>query len=241
MRTGVSEWVHGDAKYDAGDIVLTNPVKYRLVAMEVYENILFGIANIQNPDDAVAFATKFGLLWSGPDADEYREDYELWSQEAVLLLSTLQMYAWLQDAIDGNEKALALLWKYGPLAYAPLFEIDIPDDNDDLLLERVSVSIAWIVSRGLAGVEEGLVATVEYEKDTPGKFVLSSRPQSLVGAAYHGLALTIANRVSLKACDQCGKLFPVTHGARLYCSETCSYRSRHKRWKEKKEASSVSI
>jgi len=230
-------WIRGQAELDDGWIVLDR------VGAEEYQppsekDLLFDLADVRRPTDIVTFARRYGLLEHGPDADDLRERVEGWLETAQWLSGILLLYVEVRDASEGDETALAKL-RNRAAEIAAFYEE--PANGDEELLEQASHLIAWAISEGLNGVEirvdAGVVMYDEEELGVPGVFGLSAHPHDLLGYVYFQLALFVTQRLPGRTCDECGRVFPVTHKRQRFCSEQCGQRSRYRRWaaKAKKE------
>jgi hypothetical protein len=234
VRAAGPRWVRGFGRVAAGWVELDTrrPVEEYVPISE--PDLVFDLADIRRPQDAVRFVRRYGLLWHGPGADTFRERFSEWEETAQTLRGILWYAATLRDALSGAPVAQEELRRRAA-DLTDLFQA--PAASLDELYAQVSVVIARAVSEGLQGVEEGLEAAVEWETapgsgiaGPPGQFVFSAHAPHLVGYAYHQLALLLVQRVPLGTCEGCGRFFRVEHGRQRYCSPRCAGRVRWRRW-----------
>lgn len=228
VRPAMPRWVRGWARYEDNDIILERPEEYDIYSTK---DIVYDLAGVRTPDDALEFVGKHGLLWHGPGADDLREPFEEWEREAQNLRGKLRLYMTLQDALRGDDEARQKLWRVWESDLRPFYQTTV--SNDAELFAHVSDFVGHSINDGLAGVEQGFIASVLFEGGQPGVFELAASPCDLVGAAYHELALAIVSRAEMRTCQECGRLFPVTDQRQRYCSERCANRARYQRWARK--------
>ncbi len=229
-------WLRGKARYEAGWIVLEAPDEYSMI--EEVGGATFALAGIHEPADAVAFAERYGLLWHGPGADELRESFARWQEEAARLLFLMECYQQVYRAQRGDQDAIRILWELWEQGIRPAFAEVATTDAD--LLDQASVVIADSITAGLTGVEQGFVSTVIFEDGRPDQFAFSPRLPHLLAAVYLELAMLLNHRQPLHSCVSCGRLFLGTDPRRRYCSESCANRVRYRRWAERRRAETAS-
>lgn len=240
VRAEPPPWLRGPARYADGWIELDSGRAEEYHPMEEVD-LLYDLAAIQRPDEAVAFARRYGLLRHGRDGCEHREQFGKWQDVATVLTGLLVATRTLREAIEGDPDARADLWsRFEPIT-GKHFGARVTPGSDGELFDQVSKWVAWGVNEGLEGVEVQLRAASDLlpasggsAPGPPGLFLFSPRPKDLVGYAYHQLALALANRVPMHECPACRRFFVVADRRQNYCSPTCAGRVRYRRWAERK-------
>ncbi len=229
LRMLAPQWVRGRTRYEDGWILIDEPQEYW-----VYDEkeLVFALASISNPDDAIEFASRYGLLRSGPGSDTYRELFSEWETVIARLRDILTGYVTLRGALQGDKDAVEALWVLEPYIRS-MFEVKASNDLE--LFSQVSVYVATGISEGLRGVDQGILATVQFEGGRAGEFALGIYPETLTGVAYHELSMLIVNQKPVRKCIECGQAFLVKDQRQQYCGMSCSNRARYKRWSAKKE------
>jgi len=192
---------------------------------------VFELAGIRTHDEAVAFASKHGLLWHGAAADYLREPFSEWLAQAAMMTRLTLLHSLILLAVKGDADAIAeLRTSYEPV-YGEMFELPVDTDAD--VVHRASIVLAGLVSEGLKGTDLGISVGLEWEGGQPGEFRTIAHPPHLLGAIYHELSLLIAQRWQMLACPECGRTFIPTDARQRYCSPACSNRARYKRFTER--------
>jgi len=236
-------WLRGYTRVEGEWIVLdpSRAEQYRPLSEKGY---LYDLAAVRRPTDAVAFGRKYGLLWHGPNATEYREKFADWEDVTIRLNYCLQLYLTLRRATDGDQEALSDLRKRFLPGLLPLFSEPI-ETADDLLGAGAQV-LAWQVNEGLDSAQEMISPLfVEYHEGDlsgpllrsrfSGTFGFTVQTPNLVALAYHELAMAITNRAPMSKCPVCGRFFVVKDARQEYCTPTCAGRARYRRWADKKK------
>lgn len=199
-------------------------VKYQL-ALEAQERALvFDLANIHQPKDAVRFAEQHGLLWHGPEATDLREPFVDWWKEANDLRKTLDLCLTLRHArarIVGIRTLRNVLGQNRVGSDADMFA-----HASMLLSERVNQKLADTTIHVAADVgAEGWAGT----------FRLDLASASPLHHAYFQLAQALLNNVQFAKCPEpvCHRFFAQTDARQHYCSPTCANRARQRRWAER--------
>jgi hypothetical protein len=234
-------WLRGPARFSRGWIELDHT---RAEEYQPYElkGIVFDFAGIHTPAEAVQFVERYGLLWAGPQAREFREPWEAWLEEIHALQGTLALYAMVRQAVDGDQDALAALRRVGP-GLAQMFKA--PAENDEELLEQASVAVAWLISENLDGVEQRVAPAVLWDR---GRWTTGSTGRVPHIRSHAALARVYLQRVCAPccgartddACHECGRLFPVHDARQRFCSARCANRQRYRRWAERRRAEGTS-
>jgi hypothetical protein len=205
------------------------------------ERLLFDLASIRSPEDAVEFIAKYGMLHHGPRSADRRERFTEWVELSQVLHMLLRLHELLIEARSGDAAAAATEIQE---LFGPLFEdfFAEPAPNASELLGQASVFLAKAISEGLEDVNESVEAAVTWGTATddgpggPGVFMLSARPQDLAGFAFHQLAMTVVQGKETRVCAECGEVFRVTDRRQRYCSSRCASRRRYRLWSERNRA-----
>lgn len=236
LRFAPFEWVRGPARYDRerDEIVITRSRTEQYIPAEE-PSLLFDLADVSSPDDAVVFAQRFGLFTKGPDDKELRERFRDMREEAEMLWLYLRLYEVIRRALRGVADArreLASIWYQRLEESARALEgfgvTTRPPDDDDELVEWCIAFLAWMTNEGMRGCE----LVVFGESDG---WSVAGWPNSLLGHAYQELAFLIGERRPVLVCEECGRVFPVSHGRQRFCDPACSNRSRNRRWRKGEE------
>jgi hypothetical protein len=232
-------WARGPAWIDGEEIVLDED---RAQPYFLYEstNLLFDFADIApdpdnlDPQRAVAFVRRYGLLWHGADelgTGKCREPLEKWWAESYLLAATADFYVRLKEsAATGSANPLRTM----PFDFMQFIEGGDPED-DEFFMESASLVLAEVVSSKLEGCSVGIASSlrVDVEHRDPLNFLLTQNPPDLVAAAHAQLAMAIVNRAPIEECQGCGRMFIPESGKQKYCTKSCASTSRWRRWKER--------
>jgi hypothetical protein len=233
-------WARGPAHIDKGDIVLDESRAEEYFLFEP-KDLLFDFADLTyphpvNPDPqrAVAFARRYGLLWHGKedlDGGQCREPLQRWWEESFDLAVLLDLYIRLLEAVDTNSAE--------PLRAAAGNYMEFVEggslDDDEYWIESASLVLAEVVSIKLKDCKLGLASTlgIDVEPKRPDIFLLAHRPDDLVESAYALFAMAIVHRAPMRWCAGCGRMFTPRSGKQKYHSKSCANTSRWRRWNQK--------
>ena len=241
QRAQQPQWLRGEARYDRGWLSLDRATTEEYQPFQE-SGLLFDLAAVREPQDAIAFVRRYGLLRHGPDDADLREPFSQWQADATTLAGMLAMTRAVRASAAGDEDASAELWQVWEPGLRRAFQA--PAADDDELRQQASVAVAWLVSEGLKGAEERLEADVQWGYGPeegggdPGQFHLSIHPPSLLALIYHQLAMLLTGRVPLGTCEECGRFYAMDDPRKRFCSPTCASRSRRRRWRERQDGGS---
>jgi hypothetical protein len=236
MRVHQPDWLRGPARLE-GEWVVLDDSKAEQYQPLSEADLLFDLADLRRPDDAIAFARRYGLLRHGLDATTFREPFADWLEAAYTLANLLGLYRLIRAAMDGDDEASQTLWEVWEPRLRPALEP--PPQTDSELLIGASQALAAFVSDGLRGVELRINSDVEWgvgPDNGPGRpdgFRLAPQPPDLLGLAYFALAMLINLRAPLAACEDCGRHFSPSDPRQRFCTTTCAARTRRRRWRER--------
>jgi hypothetical protein len=224
------EWVRGPAIVEGDEIILdeSRAETYWLHGSEQVEQMAFDLAAMafhrsgRDPQQAVAFVRRYGLLWHGTDklgSGSCREPLNNWWHEAEKLSSLLLTSVKLGEAM--REGSAAPVRKY-------FEELGIGFETDETYLMAATTIAARLINQGMQDTKWGM------EVIEPGELRLTHYPPNLVSAAYANLSALISKKVEFKECPGCGRVFPPASGKQKYHDEDCATRTRQRKWKRKK-------
>ena len=224
------EWVRGAAYTEGNEVILdeSRAQRYFLHEPEQTEKMAFDLAAMafhrsgRDPQRAVAFVRRYGLLWHGMNelgSGGCRESLEDWWHEAEKLSTVLLTSVRLGEAM--REDSAAPVRKY-------LETLGIGFDTDETYLMAATTIVARLINQGMRDTKWGM-SVIE-----PGELRLTHYPPNLVSAAYANLGALISKRVEFKECPGCGRVFLPGSGKQKYHDEDCATRTRQRRWKRKK-------
>lgn len=204
---------------------------------------------LTEPERALEFAETHGLLWHGPKqvgTGELRESLRDWFVAGLELSVTMTTYSLIsQSQEEGSEKGsaepvrryLRTLRDEGFLKRISL------SDDDNELLEYVSIQLAERITRGMAECTPTFIAACGLLKDGTKvgeavDFVFGNDPGSLVGAANYQLARLASRKKPVRWCEECGEmLVPIDPRQRYHRKCGNRKRKREERQKRKMESS----
>jgi ribosomal protein S27AE len=245
-------WARGIARVDGNDIVLRreDAEDYVFFEQDRLDKLVLDVAGLRNigtltdseqldPQLALAFVRRHGLLWHGPEqlaSGECREPLRSWYFEGEELTLSIALYMTLRESL--NTSSTQPLQQYLRLLRdLRIFWGAMPQDSEELL-SGISIALAERVNKGMEGCKQTFLAACGLELDgvrlgPPGDFRYSVDPKSLLAAAYSQFASLIVTKARFKGCPGCGQIFRAEHGNRIYCSSTCSERARKRKQRAK--------
>jgi hypothetical protein len=230
------EWVRGPARVKDQEIVLdeSRAEKYWLYESEQAEQMAFDLAAMalhrsgRDPQQAVAFVRRYGLLWHGPDklgSGECRESLGNWWLAAEPLFSMLSMSIALGEAM--REGSAAPVQQF----FARIGGLPVDFPTDEAYLMAATVIAARLINQGLQDGRWGMVTA------GPGELQLAYYPTNLIDAAYANIAALVATKAEFKECAGCGRIFKPKSGKQKYHAPECATRARQRRWKREQSQS----
>lgn len=245
-------WSRGSAFVDGGDIVLRreDAEDYAFFEEDRLEELLLNVVGLRHmgslsdpseldPQPALSFVRRHGLLWHGPEQlarGECREPLSSWYFQGEEFMLSVAIYMTIRDSLDTDSTAplreyLRLQRDYG------IFWGAMPTDPQELL-EGLSIILAERINGGMENCNQTFLAACGLQRDgikvgPAGDFRYSVNPGNLVAAANNQLASLIVTKKRFKECKGCGQVFQVEHGNRSYCTDACSERTRKRRQRAK--------
>jgi hypothetical protein len=232
-------WIRGEATIDGEWIVLDPARAETYPAPSDQPSLLFDLAVLQQPQDALEFVRKYGLLRHGPDAKEFREPFSDWLDVAKTLNADLVLAYILSAALKGDPASCQALWNLETL-WRQMYDFESVAITDVDLFSQATAILARRVTEGLQGVQERLEAGVIDEEDVKlSVFSFSVHAPDLIGYAYHQFALLLTEGGQIAGiCKACHRFFQLADVRQQYCSPTCAARTRYQRFAQKKRAQS---
>ena len=198
------------------------------------DDILDRLTNVHVAADALGFVRSFGLLTTTPDAHDLAEPFAEWSAHAHLLRELFYVYDGLRQVVLDGPRFRELRAQVTRVSGAwGLTHNRNPDDPEELRLLAADL-LAAVVNQALGNVRHAITSETWLEPPGPaGTFRFSPVVSNPLEAAYHQLALVIVNRREMRACEECGALFPVRDRRQRFHDSRCASRSRQRRHAER--------
>lgn len=235
-------WHRGPASFTDGQIVLdrSRATEYApLVSTD--DDLVFQLAAVQTPDDALAFTQRYGLLLSRADEDPAESFEGIWLTVAETFrewfeaLRTIQLLR-ADDPGDEGAAAMAAWCSSGVKVMTVDASGPVRSEWDaatvaDLGAQRLATAVtSWMDD----AVRIGVAPDSELDGDGS-RFVLAPRPTHLAAYAVYRFSLLLVRDVSIRRCEDCGRAFEVTDKRKRFCDQTCAGRARQRRWTRKKK------
>jgi hypothetical protein len=236
LRVAPMEWLRGPAKLDDGWIELDRERARRYTPF-AEAGLMYDLAAIRRPPDALAFVQRYGLLHHGPDAQDSRERFADFESAALELSNTIGIYNLIRRAVRGEQDsgdAMSQLWDLAPqLAEG----FDGEAKSADELVDQATQLVTYWTNQGLRGVDFKVVPSAHWGGQV-GDFSLSAHTPTLLGSAYQQLAQAIVGRMPMRSCPECGRYFVFKDKRQRFCSATCGSRARQRRFAERQQEDS---
>ena len=254
------EWLRGPAWVE-GDAIAMDCRRAEPYQPLADPKVGLALARVRTPPDAVAFASRFGLLRSTkvpvPGLSRklpltMREPFSDFAQAADDLRRIIKTASDVRRAVGGDADALHRLrerfhrFDDDGLFYVPN-ATDVPESfwhartvDDRTILLRAGNNAAW-------GLRDALIHTKPYiydrayegESVSPGLFRIGILPETLREVCYLQVAFALAEKEPLEICPECERAFVVDDARQRFCSPKCASRARFRRFKEHKKQRST--
>lgn len=218
LRDGVippGHWLRGDVRVDRDELVLDEET-LTLYRPARETDLVWEFAAIETDDDALAFASRYGLLRRTPP-QVLREPLFSWHAEVGLVRGTLGLYADLVAGLGGADGMAELR-----LRWAETSSEDAAPPGDEAILREIRSAILASLNRGLEGTQ------VEMSVDD-GEFRLQPVSPTLFGLIHYRLAGVVGGEVPVRRCLECDRLFAPRDGRQRFCTERHASRARLRR------------
>lgn len=230
-------WWRGRAVIDGDWIVLDRqgwePYHPRLFhVLRPGENPLTELAAVRRPQDAVAFARAFGLLYPPPDKGPWRESLSTWARQVQAIRLALGLYADVQATMaDRTEERLRALRE----AWSPVLSIGRPDTDvaaatDVDVFSLAADAVVSIVNAGIGDASERAAVVVDPDAG-PLWFMADPQTPDLLTFVYLQLQTLVTGLVPLRTCadPECGRSFTPDDPRARYCQPAHGNRTRARR------------
>lgn len=225
------EWLRGPA-HMVGEQVFLDRDKATRYQPSAEPKMLFDLAAIRRPADAIAFVAEYGLLRHGPAAPYAQEPFQAWAETAYTFTNLLDLYHLIRAADDGDQAAMATLWDEWSHRIQPLLRA-APETNQELLA-AASHTLGALVSEGLRDAEIAVDSVWETtggeggRSPDPGAFAFAPRFRDLIGLAYFSLAMMVCLRTPLRVCAYCGRKFAPRSRTQRFHDRQCALKGRRR-------------
>ncbi|MCA1729908.1 MAG: hypothetical protein LC751_11035, partial [Actinobacteria bacterium] len=217
------------ARIADGEVVLDEERAERYTPHNI-DQAIFELAAASDYQDLRAFVRRYGLLWHGPDSlgtGECRESVSDWQTAVYEAATVVLLYMRLREAARTGSadpvRSLGMTWEGVP---------ETPNDED--YLKQMSMGLAGLVNNHVRRYPTVLIPAFRFEDEADvGQLVFGRQPPNLHVALYTQFATMIAQRVDLKECSGCGRIFSPQSGKQKYCTKSCANTSRWRRWKDR--------
>lgn len=244
-------WLRGPAWLE-GEHIVTDPSRATPYQPLADASVGIELARVMTAADAVAFATRFGLLVSTPDASDSppardsrrsegtggahlratwvldpraRETVSSFLTVAEDLRSIIQTAQDVRAATDGAGDAIARL--------RAQFDTPMSADGRSVLI-AASDWVAWRVSVGLAAAVPYVYDRChEGEVAQPGQWGLGIMSATLKEVCYFKTAMRLIEGEPVGVCAECRRVFVVRDGRQRFCSPAHASKFRFRTFKER--------
>jgi hypothetical protein len=232
-------WLRGRARLENGVIRLDRAAAEEFDLYAEMDGLLDRLTNVRDPHDALAFVRAYGLLRTRPEVEDLAEPFEEWEAMASLLRDAFHLYAALASPVLDGDAARHLKGRIRRIAV--MLEAELTIDLDEVGREDLRGIAADVLARLLnAGLGEATIGVasatwLDPAPGPPGVFLFSPRVSNPMEAAFYQIANVIVNRLEMRACEECGALFPVRDQRQRF-HPRCGNRNRQRRFAEKRSA-----
>jgi hypothetical protein len=245
-----------------GEEIVLDEDKAELYNIQATTDVEFALERLDedDPESAVAFAERYGLLWHGAGelgTGECRERLDDWWRVSREMFVVINLYralrravqlgsTWPIGAADFDYESIkwphdGLLSSGWPREVADTVEGQVrlaktgEWEGEEQVLSNFCMLLAELINAGLKGCGGGLLSlTSPYPKSSqPGAFRFDAAPPNVEVRAYANLATTFAKGAEIKKCPGCRRLFTADSVRQEYHNESCASTSRWRRWKER--------
>lgn len=250
----VPVWSCGPVHVDGDDLVLEreSATTYRIADKP---QIHLRFAAIKTVDDAVDFASEFGLLYHGalplgtvPDSvtaallkwrdedkvREPREPYtEMWVPEVARINRIISVYKLVSGPRWGDAEFIEMLELWQRSIRSDLRGVPAPKDPQEAIYLG-GLYVCWMTNdwfdRTRFILDLGLTESENGEVARPTFDLAMESPITLLGYIYFRLAQEFARSARFGRCPECGRVFKTETGdRRKYDTRQCSQRARYHR------------
>lgn len=259
MRPLSGRWWRGPARLDGDDVIVDygrgstyEPLSDKTIGLE--------LTRVRTPEDATAFAKRFGLLRSGlenidvlPGVPTHllppgRAPVSEFIESADRLRSIASVVRDVRHANDGDAAAMARLRArfvvakkkpklLQPVRYWDPTEDQIVDTDDRTVLIHASSWSGWQLSIGLKDCRSFIFDRAERgEAVPPGLLRVGILPRFLLDVCYVTMAFALADKEPVDVCPECERAFVIEDARQKFCDPKCASRARYRKFQQRKES-----
>jgi hypothetical protein len=198
------------------------------------------LANLRSKRDCLTFARNYGLLFKSPPEPGYHETVSVWLARAGELRGALTMYALMEALVNSAAEQRPTILDQLKASIRP-FRARLGRDGHILdqytLAEQATILIAELINAHMP--RSGVAATALLEQeDKHGRWSIATgapptffwHPQfnDLVELAHFMLALSVMERLPVRLCQGCPRVFVPDPPDRLYHNDRCGAAARQR-------------
>lgn len=251
-------WMRGAARYEDGQIVMRIDDPYGPTdryAPKVSDGIEVELSRIHEPEDAVSFVERFGLLTykvlfpeseytEGKDTvpnheipREAGEPFELFEKTAADLREILHVTKLTRAAGEGDTSAHAALerltqvwWRREAIPAEAETERIAALAKESDFLPGVTSHVSTRLTTGFEGMRVMTTgpAWPRDPRESPDRITLAFEAPTLRAFCYWSLAQKLIARLPILSCPECSHDFPLEHKRQRFCTRNCARRARYR-------------
>jgi hypothetical protein len=226
-------WLRGRARHDRGYIRLDREATEEYALYTATDLLLERLTNVHRPGDALRFARNYGLLFTPPNAEELAEPFDAWEACGLMLRAVIQLHIAACPAVLDRHGVRELRDRIG-LVESYLTDTprrDLETKTREELREIAFELVARLINGHLENVRLRVTSATSWTPPLgpPGAFLYAPIVSNPVEAAYYQLTRHLTARRELRACEECGALFPVRDRRQRFHEPRCATRARQRR------------
>jgi hypothetical protein len=228
------KWVRGPAWLDGDDVVLDLP-RGTLYAPLAEPGLGLDLTKVKTPDDAVAFAQRYGLLSVRASSEDglalamtlrealsapvpIRESAQSFIQTAAHLRGLVAIARDVRKGAEGDDKAIHRL-RQTAKGDSRAILIGAADICAQAFTAALRDTWPMVYDRAAMG-----------ENVPPGRLRIGVFATTLKEACYLTIAAGLAEHEPIDVCAECSAAFVVEDARQRYCTPRCASRARFKRF-----------
>lgn len=245
MRTGLEgavtpwmpTWYSGHARLVDGQwIELEDPEEHHIVYRPT---LAFDLAGIGDAAEAVAFASRYGLLRTPLGGGELRESFSDWQAVIAEMRWVIELWMLMVRANAEEPAGIDALRRFFDEHLADRYPPLPPGMAVPIGIGRHAISQftdSWLAD-GTLGTGPAITTS---GTEIPGRIMSwGFRPINLLSAARYQLVAAIVNNQELRHCAFCGRVFPVFDRRQRYHDPNCAQKDRRRRKPQSTEAGGI--
>jgi hypothetical protein len=256
------EWHRGPASVgDLGELDFGDVDAVEAYDWSVAQQLPYDLAAIRHPADVLGFVRRWGFLHDPDDDEAETPSVEEFERESLRMNWALYRYSLINPVRAGMERRrdMAEYWAgvYSNAVSSTRRWLNDPGRGrkvrPDLLtmlmdtgdFEEMAIDVREGLEEDLwddlPRVEVSIRSLDFFELDAgeispPGDFMLTALPRDLLARTYLELALEMTAGISVAACPEDGRIFPIRDPRQIYCSSQCAGRARYRRFANRKKS-----